>query len=127
MLMGASVAVAAVGVVIALFFYRWQPALPDRLRASCRPLYALVHNKFYVDELYDACIVRPLYHVSNLLLFKLGDRVIIEGVVNGLAKLARLGGEALRVFQSGDLRAYARWTLLAALLLVLTAMGIGAF
>src|SRR5262249_44283080 len=87
-LMAASVGVAALGILLATTLYLWRTISPDRLSsfAGGGP-YRLFLNKWYVDELYDATIVR-----GTLALTRLGawfDRTIIDGIVDGAATLVR--------------------------------------
>jgi NADH-quinone oxidoreductase subunit L len=103
-----SVAVAGAGVLVAAWLYLWQPALPAKLRAAVGGVHALVANKFYVDELYDALFVRPLVWVSENLLWRGVDAGLIDsGAVNGSARLVRgLASGVLRHAQSGLAQGY---------------------
>lgn len=65
----------------------------------------VLENKWYVDELYDAIIVKPLNALAGLL-DKYADRQGIDGVVNGTGKLVRWGGDRLRLLQTGQVGFY---------------------
>jgi NADH-quinone oxidoreductase subunit L len=65
----------------------------------------LLANKWYVDELYDAIIVKPIDALSGLL-DKFAERRGIDGVVNGVGKTVRWGGDRLRLLQSGQVGFY---------------------
>jgi NADH-quinone oxidoreductase subunit L len=95
LLMGASVAIAALGIGLAFFFYRnrSQVELPALLRAPHRVLL----NKYYVDEAYDALFVRGAALGGGHALHNV-DRDVVDGGrgevraglgVNGLAWLTR--------------------------------------
>src|SRR5262249_2293774 len=58
-LTGPPVIVGLLGILLAWWFYIRNPELPKKLANSMRGLYTLVLNKYYVDELYLAVIVRP--------------------------------------------------------------------
>jgi len=77
-----------------------------------RPLYTLIFNKYYVDEIYAFLIVRPLLWISTNVLWHVVDEGVIDGVVNGSAHLARLSGRQVRRLQSGNTRSYASWVLI---------------
>ena len=78
--------------------------VPAALAARWPFLYRLSYNKFYVDELYGAVIVRPLLALARgALRFDLG---VIDGIVNGLGLSARGGGASLSRLQSGRVRDY---------------------
>ena len=62
-------------------------------------------NKWYVDEIYDAVIVRPIDFMSNLL-DKYAERRGIDGLVNGVGKSVRWGGDRLRLLQTGQVGFY---------------------
>ncbi len=68
---------------------------------------AFLENKYFIDEIYDAVIVNPLKAISTTVLWKFVDVVIIDGSVNGLAKLVNLTGSGLRHLQPGITRLYA--------------------
>lgn len=64
-----------------------------------------LENKWYVDELYDAIIIRPIQALSNLL-DKFAEKKGIDGIVNGVGKTVRWGGDRLRMLQSGQVGFY---------------------
>jgi NADH-quinone oxidoreductase subunit L len=65
-------------------------------------------NKYYVDELYEASLVRPGYALSQRVLFRWIDAGLIDGLlVNGSAVAVAISGALLRLFQNGQLRFYA--------------------
>jgi len=52
-------------------------------------VYTILLNKYYVDELYDAIIVEPLKRLGEILDWF--DRVVIDGMVRGVAQIAEWG------------------------------------
>ena len=62
-------------------------------------------NKFYVDEFYDAVIVRPLKAFAHFLNDSV-ERLAIDGLVNGIGKAVQYGSRQLRWLQSGQVAAY---------------------
>jgi NADH-quinone oxidoreductase subunit L len=103
---GVSLAVAIAGILLALLCYRRRPELASRLQRMAGPLYPLLLNKYYFDELYDRIFVRPLFAMSRGL-FRGVDETVIEGIVNGLGGTLRRLGQGLRPVQSGYVRRYA--------------------
>jgi len=61
-------------------------------------------NKWYVDELYNAVIVRPLYGLAKFCTWL--EKWIIDGAVNGVGRLVQYGGRQLRLLQSGQVGGY---------------------
>jgi NADH-quinone oxidoreductase subunit L len=96
-LMAASVTVAALGIVLAWAFFRRHPEIPERIAASVAPVYRLLLNKYYVDEVYDRLFVRGLALSGGTSLYAV-DRYVVDGGdgevrpglgVNGLAWFVR--------------------------------------
>jgi NADH-quinone oxidoreductase subunit L len=65
----------------------------------------VLENKWYVDELYDAIIVKPLRSFSNFL-NNIIEKKGIDGAVNGVGKVMNYGSRQLRWLQSGQVGAY---------------------
>jgi NADH-quinone oxidoreductase subunit L len=103
-LMGLSSAIAIVGIGIAFVLFVKRPR-----KANLHPtgVQKVLVNKYYVDELYDAVIVRPIHAVSSGVLWKGVDARVIDGAVNGTGAAIRAGGSVLRRLQTGSVRAYA--------------------
>lgn len=106
-LMGASSLIAIVGIAIATFIWWRRRAIADAMARTFSPLYRLLLNKYYVDELYDATIVQPIKVVSQRGLWRGFDVRIIDGAVNGTGTLVSGGAAVLRRLQTGSVRAYA--------------------
>src|SRR5208282_153016 len=113
-LTGWPVIVGVLGLLVAWWFYIKNPDAPKRLAQSVRGLYTVLLNKYYVDEIYAALIVRPLLWVSTNVLWHVVDEGIIDGTVNGTARMAREAGGQLRELQSGNARSYATWVVIGA-------------
>jgi NADH-quinone oxidoreductase subunit L len=67
--------------------------------------YKLSYNKFYVDELYDKIIVKPIVN-SSTIIYKWIDKAFIDGTVNGLGQITYSFGSLLRNVQSGNVGLY---------------------
>ena len=116
-------AAGLIGIAIAYLMYVAKPTLPDSIVGSFRGLYALVYNKYFVDEIYDATIVKPVVNGSRVVLWRGADVGLIDGIVNGVGTFARSIGGRLRLLQSGNIRSYAAWVLLGSVV-VIVALGI---
>ena len=103
-----AISVAAVGAALAWYLYVSRPDLPGRIAGSVRALYRLLLNKYYVDEAYDAVIVKPTVALSDRVLFRVVDAGIIDGLgVNGLARTVRAAADgALKHLQTGLTQSY---------------------
>jgi NADH-quinone oxidoreductase subunit L len=121
--MALSVAVGVAGILVARRLYLREPALHVRIGEKFKGLYRLVYNKYFVDEAYEAAIVRPGYRFSDDLLFGIVDVRVIDGIVNGVGIFARLFGSAVRLFQTGVVRTYALFFLIGLIYLVYKLVG----
>jgi NADH-quinone oxidoreductase subunit L len=117
-LAGVAVATALIGLGIAYWLYFKRPEKADGFAKSMAPVYRTLLNKYYVDELYDAAIVKPLLWISTNVLWKTADVSAIDGAVNGIAHGAMGVGDRVRRTQSGNTRSYAVWVVIGALVVV---------
>jgi NADH-quinone oxidoreductase subunit L len=110
-----SVAVAVGGLLLARSFYFGPEAgeKPALLAERMPGVYRLVANKFYVDELYDLIIVRPLRAIAHFA-WKGIDTVAIDGTLNASAFFTEITGDLLRFLQTGNVRNYALMVLAGA-------------
>ena len=87
-LMLLSVGVAVIGIWVARVLYHQKPEIPDRIEASAKPLYTVLYNKWYIDEIYDFLFVNGLSKGGGLALGAF-DRNVVDGGVNGAGWLTR--------------------------------------
>ena len=111
-LTGASVGMAVLGLLIAAGMYLVTHPDPAALTRAFRPIYTLLLNKWYVDELYEALIAHPGARLASF--FSAFDLGVVDGLVNGVARLARNTGGLFRNLQSGYVRGYAVTMLIGA-------------
>ena len=109
---------ALIGIAIAYWLYLKNPRKPDDLAKSMKPAYRTLLNKYYVDELYAATVVRPLLWLSTNVFWKAADVTGIDGTVNGIAHGASAIGDGLRHSQSGNTRSYAVWVVVGAIVVI---------
>ncbi|HVE79501.1 MAG TPA: NADH-quinone oxidoreductase subunit L [Gemmatimonadaceae bacterium] len=117
-LIGAAVAIAVLGIVIAVARLRPARLVPKAQAPAEEGFERVLANKYYVDELYDRAIVRPFVGTSRGLLWRGIDAGLIDGLVNGAGYLSRVVGAAGAGLQSGFVGRYA-WVLVAGMLAVL--------
>jgi NADH-quinone oxidoreductase subunit L len=98
-----SLAVAGLGIGLALLFYVKRPELPGVWAERLAPLYRASLNKFWVDELYGALVTRRTMGAARLAYGI--DSKILDGAVNGAAsvvrRLSRLVGSTDRYVVDG--------------------------
>ena len=132
---GISLSLALLGLLLGYLVYGRRPlrqGQTDPLQTALGPVWTVLRNKYYVDELYQATIIRfsiwlsqvfykfdDLWFVDPIVdgVGKLGrelsgflrraiDDPIVDGAVNGVGQLADLGGRALRLIQTGRMQEY---------------------
>src|SRR5688572_14655664 len=87
-LMGISIAVAATGALLGYLMYYRAALSPDRFATLAGgAFYRLFHNKWYLDEIYQAVFVNGTLLLAQL--FSAFDKYVVDGIVNGTASLTR--------------------------------------
>jgi NADH-quinone oxidoreductase subunit L len=113
-----AVITALIGLGIAYWLYIRQPGKPAELAKSMKGVYTTLLNKYYVDELYAAVVVKPLLWLSTKVLWQTVDVQMIDGAVNGIARGTTEVGDNVRHAQSGNTRSYAVWVIIGALVVI---------
>ena len=113
-----AVIAALVGLFVAYWLYLKQPGKADSLAKSLHGVYTTLLNKYYVDEIYSAAIIRPLMWISTNILWKAVDVNVIDGTVNGIASGTTALGDGVRHAQSGNTRSYAVWVVIGAVVII---------
>jgi NADH-quinone oxidoreductase subunit L len=121
LLMGASVAIALIGIGIAFYLYIRKPEIPKRLGERFKALYTIVFNKYYVDEIYDACFVKSTKRLGTFFWREFDDGVI-DRSVNMVGKLMLWLGRVLRRIQTGRVQGYALGIILGAVAIIIFLM-----
>jgi NADH-quinone oxidoreductase subunit L len=101
-----SVVLALAGLAGAVLVYRHGLARAEQLAARFPRLHRLLSGKYYVDELYEAVLGRPLHGISDRVFLGLGDRLLIDGSLNGMAALAQRAAGRLSRVETGSLQFY---------------------
>jgi NADH-quinone oxidoreductase subunit L len=104
-LMGTSVLVALIALVYAYVKYAKGGSLPVADTEERPALTSLSYNKFYIDELYDLIIRKPLDFLSTFF-YNVVERLGIDGLVNGLGKGTIETSKGLRLLQTGNVGFY---------------------
>jgi NADH-quinone oxidoreductase subunit L len=106
-LMAVSTGVAGAGIGLAVFFYLKRRDAAVRTAERFSGLHRLLSNKYYVDEIYDAAVVRPIHIGSEWGLWKTFDVRVVDGAVNGVGAAVQGSSKGLRRLQTGSVRTYA--------------------
>ena len=105
--MAIAVVVALTGIVGALRLLRPEALVPAKVAPPETGLGRLLWKKWYIDEIYDTLIVRPVMWLSRVVLWKVVDEKIVDGAgVNGTAAVSRALGWLGSRLQTGELGFY---------------------
>jgi len=131
LLMIISLSIGLSGIGLAYLIYYKKSISADAIAERFKPLYTLLYNKYYFDEIYDAIIVQPCYAICDFWFWfdqrivdgavngsatltiwwsiakRWFDDHIVDGAVNGLGYTVRGAGGILRFAQTGRLQNYA--------------------
>jgi NADH-quinone oxidoreductase subunit L len=104
-LMGVSVAAALIAIYFAYSKYNKKAHVPVADTEE-RSFWAnLSYNKFYIDELYDFIIRKPLDALSGFL-YNVVDRLGVDGLVNGIGQAPVEASKGFRLLQTGNVGFY---------------------
>jgi NADH-quinone oxidoreductase subunit L len=104
-LMGTSTLIMFIMSGFAIALYKAGPKGGDAIANAVGGLYRLILDKWRIDELYQAVIIEPLKRLGDVF-FKVGDRAVIEGIINEGPRGIYLVTSVLSDVQSGLVRNY---------------------
>jgi len=110
-----SVVIAATGLAGAWYVFGAGLERSSGLARRFASMHRTLSNKYYVDEAYELFIGRPLVWISDWVFLRLGDRVLLDGSLNGMARLAQRAAGVLGRVQTGSLHRYVFFVLLGSL------------
>ncbi len=106
-LVGGAVAIGAVGLLLGFRATLGRRILPARESPPDTGLGLVLNRKWYVDELYDAVIVRPTVWLSRVVLWRGVDQGVVDGAaVNGVARVSQGLGWIGSRLQTGQVGVY---------------------
>ena len=115
-LVGAAVLIGVIGLLAGWKATLRRPIPPAAEAPADTGLARLLNRKYYVDEIYDALIVRPVVWLSRVVLWKGVDQGVVDGAaVNGTAKVSQGLGWLGSRLQTGQVGAYVLLFLVGAL------------
>jgi NADH-quinone oxidoreductase subunit L len=109
LLAGISIMIAGLGIWVGWTMFKRRPLLE---------LPRILENKYYVDEIYDRTLIRPIEAGSREGLWKIFDKGVIDGLLHSIGDAVTEAGRAARHMQAGFVRGYAAIILLGALILI---------
>jgi NADH-quinone oxidoreductase subunit L len=131
LLMLVSTVFAVSGVALGWLMYGKGSISPDRMAERFKPIYTLLLNKYYFDEIYDAVIIKPILATCRFMwsfdnavidglvnlfgrftlflswLHDTFDKYVVDGLVNGAGYTIWGIGSVIRQAQTGKVQNYA--------------------
>ncbi len=104
LLMGIASVAIILTIVYARLKYLRNNAVPES-DAEMKGIGKLLNEKFYIDEIYNAIVVKPLHAISDFF-YKVFDIQIIDGLVNGSARTVGYFSTQLKNIQTGNVSFY---------------------
>jgi NADH-quinone oxidoreductase subunit L len=118
LLMGIAVAGAAVMIYVTWLIYMKRKVLPAEREEALKPWQRLIYNKYYVDEVYEAGVTKPVNTIGKAF-YEFFDKQIVDGLVNGVGSLVKGAGSLIRLYQSGNIGFYVMNMALGVILIIL--------
>ena len=119
LLMIISVLAAASAIFYARYVYLKKPSVADKTASRFKGAYNILLNKYFLDEAYEASVVNPIVKGSEKVLWKIADNKMIDGTINGLAKVIDNISGTIKKIQNGIAQSYALIMVLGVLVALL--------
>ncbi|MBK8369360.1 MAG: NADH-quinone oxidoreductase subunit L [Bacteroidetes bacterium] len=103
-LMGLATAAALATIFFAYMVYMKNRILPEANDSKLTGIKKLIYNKYYIDEIYEALIRKPLDALSEV--FKYIDTKVIDSVVDGVGTTVTGMSSLVRKVQTGHIGFY---------------------
>lgn len=100
-LIGMVVALTLVVIFLAYSLYVRNRKVPSPEGVTLNSFHRLIYNKYYVDEIYERIILKPLNFLSKAL-DALIERLLIDRIVNGTGRVVTWSSKTLRLVQTGN-------------------------
>jgi NADH-quinone oxidoreductase subunit L len=117
-LMALAIVIVLVVVLLARNKYVVKGELPLADDVVLSPSSKLIANKYYVDEIYDNLIVKPLHWISGIF-YRVMDIQVVDGFINFIGKAVVWSSNSLRLTQTGKIGYYVFVMVLSVALLLL--------
>jgi NADH-quinone oxidoreductase subunit L len=118
---------ALFGIALSWFVYVRSPKIAKKLALNFAPIYKFLLNKWFIDELYKTCFVKPSLLIGSFFWHKGDEAVINRFGPDGISRLTYVSASALSRFQNGLVNHYATVMIFAVVLLLfwLSKVGLG--
>jgi NADH-quinone oxidoreductase subunit L len=106
-----SVVLALAGLAAAAWLFGGPAERAEALRARFAGMHRWLSGKYFIDELYERVLGKPLAWISDRVFLRFGDRTLIDGTLHTMAAIARGSAAVFGRLQTGSLHLYAWFVL----------------
>nr|WP_035268311.1 NADH-quinone oxidoreductase subunit L [Desulfitibacter alkalitolerans] len=117
MIMVVSTVIALSGILLAWLIYYKKVISAEKIKETFKPIYILLENKYYIDEIYQWFFDKVVLVISSA--FNWSDRNLVDGTAHGISDGIRGAGARMRFIQTGNMQNYALVIFIAVILLVI--------
>jgi NADH-quinone oxidoreductase subunit L len=71
---------------------------PDPMQRALGGFYSVLKHKYYIDEFYNWAFIRPAYWLADVVIYKLIDLKILDGILHAIGRFGPWFGQILRGF-----------------------------
>jgi NADH-quinone oxidoreductase subunit L len=101
-----SLLVALLGIALSAAFYYFKVFSAEKAAQQFRPVYLLLKNKYYIDEIYGWFVDKIVFGIASI--FQWFDDVVVDdGMVDGTGWVSRKAGGLMSLTQTGYVQNYA--------------------
>lgn len=118
-IMVSSSIIAVAGIFLAWLIYQKEAISHEMLREKFAGAYKLLHNKYYIDEIYARLGQIFVYGAAQAMFWF--DIHVINGIVNGIGFITGKMGDTLKYTEDGQVQSYAMYMIAGVLILVVLA------
>jgi NADH-quinone oxidoreductase subunit L len=118
-----AVSAGAFGIAVAWFVYGGNLNRSDQVVKSLGPLYPVIENKFYIDEIYLFITRRVIFPFVSAPIAWF-DRHIVDGAVNLTGRITQMAGTVLSHLQTGQIQTYGLWLVNGAVIVAMLLWGL---
>ncbi len=117
-LMILSILLAIIGILIAFTIFLWKESLSNTIEKQFYKFKYILENKYFVDEIYESIVLKPIRKFADIISFKTVDFFIIDGFVNNLGPFLYTVGNKLKIVHNGKIQTYLLWIYFGFVLLI---------
>ncbi len=118
-----AVSAGAFGIAVAWFVYGGNLNRSEQVVKSLGPLYPVIENKFYIDEIYLYITRRVIFPFVSAPIAWF-DRHIVDGAVNLTGRITQMAGTVLSHLQTGQIQTYGLWLVNGAVIVAMLLWGL---